>query len=245
MRDKDYNQFSKGCASRIACGFSCRKHGNMSLSYGNEAGVLNNRRDFLDGLGIDYRGLVCAQQEHGNNLEYVSEKNKGSGAFTYTTGITHTDGFVTDVKGLGLAIFTADCLSVFLYDPHKPAIGLVHAGWRSTKGNIVGRAIELMRDKFKTRPAELRAGFGPCIRNCCYKVSGEFKEYFSVGLEERAGQLYLDLAAINKRQLLDSGARQENIFDPGLCTSCNHADFFSWRKEGPASGRIISVIALK
>lgn len=217
----------------------------MSLSYGNSAGVLNNRRDFLDGLGIDYRNLICGQQAHGNNLKYVSEENKGSGALTYATAIADTDGFITDAKGLALAIFTADCLSIFLYDSHKPAIGLVHAGWRSTKGNIIGRTLELMRSKFKTQPAELRAGFGPCIRDCCYEVSGEFKEYFPVGLARRAGRLYLDLAAINKKQLLDSGVRGENIFDPGLCTSCNHADFFSWRKEGPASGRIISVIALK
>jgi len=103
--------------------FSSRYEGNMSLSYGDTRDSLNNRENFLAGLGINYKDLVCAQQVHGNQVLYVTEKDKGKGALDYHTAIADTDALVTDKKNLPLAVFTADCLSVFLYDPSTPAIG--------------------------------------------------------------------------------------------------------------------------
>jgi len=230
----------------VVSAFSVKASGNMSLSYGGStSSALGNRQSFLISLGIDYKDLVCAKQVHGNNVRYVNEADKGRGALAYDASIPDTDGFITDVKGLPLAIFTADCLSVFLYDPQKPAIGLVHAGWRSSRDNIVACAIELMRDKFNTDPSRLTVGFGPRIKGCCYQVSPEFVNHFSWGLAERAGSLYLDLAKANKKQLFDSGVRAENIFDYNYCTSCASEDFFSFRKEGKEAGRMLSVMMLK
>ncbi|MDD2680140.1 MAG: peptidoglycan editing factor PgeF [Candidatus Omnitrophica bacterium] len=230
---------------RLSSAFSRRAYGNMSLSYGNAEGALDNRKNFLSNLNIDYKDLICAKQAHGNNIRYVNAEDKGRGALAYATAIEDTDGFITDLKGLPLAIFTADCLSIFLYDPQRPAISLIHAGWRSSKENIVSRAIKLMQDKFHTRPEQLFAGFGPAIRGCCYEVSAEFKNYFSSGLVERGSRLYLDLAGVNKQQLLDLGLRGENIFDSGFCTCCANSDFFSFRKEGAMSGRMLSVMMLR
>jgi hypothetical protein len=217
----------------------------MSLSYGNTKPALDNRREFLTNLDVNYKDLVCAKQQHGNNVRYAGAESKARGALDYATAIPDTDGLVTDLKGLPLAIFTADCLSVFLYDPQRPAIGLIHAGWRSSKENIISGAIKLMRDKFNTDPQRLFAGFSPRIKGCCYEVSAEFKNYFPFGLVERAGRLYLDLAAVNKNELNRAGVREENIFDADYCTCCANADFFSFRKEGATAGRMLSVMMLK
>lgn len=230
---------------RITCSFSTRACGNMSLSYGNSRGVLDNRRKFLSNLGIDYIALVCAEQVHGTNVRYVNQTDESSGALVYDNSIPNTDGFITDVRNLPLAIFTADCPCVFLYDPRKPAIGLIHAGWRSSKGNILGQAVELMRSKFNSRPEGLIAGFGPSIRSCCYEVSGEFRGYFPSELTEKSGRFYLDLALVNKRQLIASGLKEENISETGLCTHCDSEDFFSFRREGKDTGRSLSVIMIK
>jgi len=245
LAPKILNPLESLSAPRLSSAFSCRTYGNMSLSYGNTKGALDNRKNFLTSLDIDYRDLVCAQQQHGNNVRYVNMENKGRGALDYAAAIPDTDGFITDFKGLPLAIFTADCLSIFLYDPHRPAIGLLHAGWRSSKENIALCAVELMRSKFQTKASELRVGFGPRIGGCCYAVSAEFKNYFSTGLTEKAGRLYLDLAAVNKKQLAGTGVREENIFDSNYCTCCANADFFSFRKEGRASARMLSVAMLR
>jgi len=231
--------------SRVISSFSTRACGNMSLSYGDSRGVLDNRRKFLSSLGIDYLSLVCAKQAHGNSVKYVNEADEGSGALAYENAIPNTDGFITDCRNLPLAIFTADCLPVFLYDPRKPAIGLIHAGWRSLKENIVMRSVELMRSKFNTRPKDLISWFGPAIGGCCYEVSSEFRNYFPSDLSERGGKLYLDLASINKRQLLASGLKKENISEASYCTYCANEEFFSFRKEGKEAGRLISVIMLK
>lgn len=155
------------------------------------------------------------------------------------------DGFITDKKNVPIAVFTADCLSVFLYDPKTPAIGMVHCGWRSTKENIVAKAIKLMQERFNVDPKNLHAGFGSSIRSCCYEVSKEFKDYFPKDLIEKDGKFYLGLAAVNKKQLTDAGLKDENIFPPQVCTFCHNDEFFSYRKEGMDCGRMMSVMMLK
>ncbi len=151
---------------------------------------------------------------------------------------------VTDKKNLPLAVLTADCLSVFLYEPKTPAIGLVHAGWRSTKDNIAAETIKLMQEKFHADPKDLYAAFGPAIRSCCFEVEKEIMDSFPGGLIRRDNRYYLDLARINKNQLLDSGVKDRNIFDCGICTVCRNAEFFSYRKEKSDSGRMMSVMML-
>lgn len=217
----------------------------MSLAYGKTDGSLKNRRDFLRELGIDYRDLVCAGQVHGSRVKFIEEKDKGKGALSADTAIPDTDAFITNRRNLPLAVFTADCLSVFIYDPRKSAIGLAHAGWRSSKENIVSKTVQLMQEKFGSLAQDLEAGFGPLIRQCCYEVGEEFNQHFNAGIIRRNSRYYLDLAGINKKQLLDSGLKEENITDPQICTACRNEEFFSFRKEGVSCGRMMSVMMLK
>ncbi len=163
-------------SSGIVCSYSCRLDGNMSLNYGDTKDSLNNRSDFLSKLGIDYRNLVCAKQAHGGNIEYVTHNDLGRGALTCEAAVDNTDGLITDKRNLPLAIFTADCLSVFLYDTFTPALGLIHAGWRSSKENISAKAVKLMREKFGTDAKRLMVIFGPAMRKCCYRVEENLKE---------------------------------------------------------------------
>jgi len=241
---KNYNPLEGAVGENVACAFSSKAGGNMSLSYGDTSRALENRKSFLSSLGIDYKDLVCAKQVHGNSVRYASEADKGRGALAYSASIPDTDGLITDTRDLPLAIFTADCLSVFLYDPQRPAIGLIHAGWRSSEAGIVACAVKSMQGKFNTDPARLIAGFGPRIKDCCYEVARDFKGKFSLGLAERTGRLYLDLAQVNKEQLTGLGVKEKNIFDSDFCTSCSNEEFFSFRKEGKEAGRMLSVIML-
>lgn len=229
----------------VIAAFSRRQDGNMSLRYGQTRDSLNNRKNFLQKLGIDYRSLVCAQQTHGNRAQCVSRQDIGKGALSYATAIDDTDALVTKEKDLPLAIFTADCLSAFLYDPQAPAVGVVHAGWRSTQGNIIQETIQAMQKHFSTLPEDLRVNFGPSLGQCCYEVKEEFKNFFSFGLRELNGHWYLDLAGINERQAQEAGVKENNITGLPLCTSCANKDFFSFRLEGDLSGRMLSVIMLK
>ena len=228
-----------GCG--LISAFSARGFGNMSLCYGDTSHSLENRRKFLEGIGIDYSRLVCAKQVHGSNIKYAAEDDAGRGALRNDDSLPDTDGLITDKRHLPLAIFTADCLSVFLYDPARPAVGLIHAGRRSSQENIVFKAVQLMKTHFNTHPEELQVGLGPAIRDCCYELAKDIV----AGLVERDNRYYFDLAAVNKDQLLTCGVKDSQIFDCKACTCCENEEFFSYRREGKACGRMISVITLK
>jgi len=217
----------------------------MSLSYGDTSLSLDNRKNFLQAQGIDYRDLVCAKQAHGSNIRYALERDKGCGAESYASAVADTDAFITDRKNLPLAIFTADCLSIFLFDPQTPAIGLVHAGWRGTREFIFAKTLQQMRRQFGTQSQNVEVSFGPLIRGCCYEVGGEFENIFSQGLSKQEERYFLDLAGINRAQAVDMGVETANIRDAGICTACRNEEFFSFRREAGSSGRMISVMMLR
>lgn len=228
----------------LACCFSAKPY-NMSLCHGDTQHSLENRKKFLGLSDIPHQDLVCAKQIHSNNIYKAEDTDKGRGALSYETAICDTDALITGERKLPLGIFTADCLPVFIYEPHVRVAAMVHAGWRSTKKLICQRVIKKMSDEFDADPERLLVGFGPAIRSCCYEVQDEFTRHFSYGLDKKDGKYYLDLARINIKQLLESGVKQDSIYDSGICTACPESAYFSFRRDGAGCGRMISVIMLK
>ena len=161
------------------------------------------------------------------------------GLCLHDTAIVGTDAFITDQLHIPLAVFTADCLSVFLYDPAVPSIGIVHAGWRGTKEGVVTAAIQKMRELFGIDTDYLQVAFGPAIRQCCYEVGEEFNGFFPDEVISRNGKYYFDIAEANKRQVCAAGVKQKYIFDAHFCTACHPDTFFSYRREGKGCGRMI------
>ncbi len=218
----------------------------MSFAHGaNTEYVLSNRKVFLDSLGVNIEHLVCAKQIHDNSVMVIHDGHRGRGALSHETAIADTDAFVTNVSNVALSIFTADCLSIFFFDPVHKAIGIAHAGWKGTRGEVALKTIRVMQSEYKSDASDIVVGFGPAIRSCCYEVGDEFAEYFRKELVRKQGRYFLDIVGANKRQLLSIGVKQESIFDCGICTSCKHVDFFSYRKEKENAGRMISIIMLR
>lgn len=192
--------------------------------------------DFLvDHLGSFVSYVVTIRQVHGNRI-VVADRHTSHGL--------EADGVITRQKGIPLTVRTADCLPVFLFDPGSRAIGLIHAGWKSTRERILVRAVEKMKEEFGVEPVNLKAAFGPVIGSCCYEVGKEFRDYFPEEVTEKEGHFFLDLPLINKRQLLASGVPGDHIFVSNSCTACD-LNYFSYRREGEKAGRMISVIMLK
>jgi polyphenol oxidase len=247
MNDKILEDVSRNvlCSEDLISVFSRRSCGNMSYVYGDTADSSGNRSNFLEPDGINYQDLICAKQTHSSHIYIAGKNDLGKGALSYDSSVEDTDAFITNVKEVPLAIFSADCLPVFLFDPKNKAIGLVHASWRSSQGNITAKTVRLMQDKFKIMPSDLQVYFGPAIRSCCFQVGAEFRDIFPGHLIVRGDNNYLDLTGVNCKQLLDSGVKDINISDSGLCTHCNEKDFFSFRREGEHCGRMISVMMIK
>jgi len=212
----------------VVCANS-RKPQNMSLIHADTRNSLENRRGFLKNLGIDYRDIVCAKQTHSDHIRLVKAEDRGRGALDQGRAFEDTDALVTAARGIPLCIFTADCLPVFLFDPVGGIAGIVHGGWQGTKKKISYKTVIFMREKLGTDPHDLLVGFGPAIRGCCKKED----------------TLNLDLAEMNREQLLESEVNPDNINDSNICTSCRNQEFFSYRREKDGSGRMICVIMLR
>ncbi len=163
-------------------------------------------------------------------------------------GCPDADAFITDHINLPIAIRTADCVPVFIYDPVKSVIGLVHAGWKGSYAQITAKTIKKMQRDFGSQGKDLKAAIGPSIRSCCYQVTEEFKTYFPKDMSMRAGQLYVDVVNANRRQIMSVGVSEANIIDSGVCTMCSRVngkfEYFSFRRDADKAGRMISVMML-
>lgn len=146
------------------------------------------------------------------------------------------DALVTSGSGLSLAVAVADCVPVALVSPDE--VGMVHSGWRGTLSGISGNAVREMY----SAPESVAAYIGPCIRGCCYEVSGEiagsFEERFGAGVAEGR---YLSLPEAIRRDLEETGVGE--VHDLGLCTGCRPDLFYSHRKQKPATGRNLAAVA--
>ena len=204
-------------------------------------GLLSEQQQKLLSLscGISDKQLRNIKQVHGRRVVFLS----GKSCFTPKRQ-RKADGVLTGAANVPLTVRTADCLSIFIYDKKHQVIGLIHAGWKGTRKNIIIRALELMKTKWETNPKDLLVAFGPSIKECCYQVGKEFLKIFPEEIRSKKDGLYLNLPLVNKRQLLKAGVAAKNIFDCDICTFCNPR-CFSYRKEGVKAGRMISVMMLK
>jgi purine-nucleoside/S-methyl-5'-thioadenosine phosphorylase / adenosine deaminase len=148
------------------------------------------------------------------------------------------DALVTARTGVPVSVRTADCYPILLADGRNCAVAAVHAGWRGTAAQIVIRALEEMHRLCGTEAVDVYAAIGPGIGECCYEVGVDVAR--QVG-QEQAGRI--DLAAINRRQLLDAGVAEHRIDVLGGCTKCDAHLFHSYRRDQLAAGRMVSYIA--
>lgn len=165
-------------------------------------------------VGVESMPFITAEQVHGNAIGVVDEQAS-------TSCLPAADGLVTNNRGLCLGIYVADCCAVFLVDPVKRAIGLVHSGRKGTELGIVVQALQEMSRCFGTEPADVIAQLSPCIRPPHYEV---------------------DFAAEIARQCHGAGAT--NVTDAGICTACDLNRYYSYRAEKGRTGRMLALLAL-
>jgi polyphenol oxidase len=233
--------------------------------------VVENRRRFQSALGASDLNLVTLKQFHSDVIHLIDSASADScKGLPPVAGDTS----LTNLPGLLLAVQTADCVPILLVDPKNRAVAAIHAGWRGTLTRIAAKAAGQMQMRFGSRPADLLAALGPAIGGCCYEVGVEVAtqflsqfadapdwfDEFRTGDEPNPIQwlnmappghqpppknVFLDLRKSNRAQLLELGLHSQNIFTSDLCTACSPDLLFSYRKQGPQSGRLISVIGIR
>lgn len=205
------------------------------------------RLELAASLGLPAAGFVFPRQTHSDHVA-VAESVTGQ------ADIPDTDALVTNVRGVCVCVQTADCVPVLLFDPEQRAVAAIHAGWRGTVSKIVSKTVEVMRQRFQTKPENLIAGIGPSISGPNYEVSAEVVDRFQTAFaetgglfqpSEKPGHAYLDLWQANRQLLLEAGVGAGQIEVMGACSYSGDRDFYSARRDGTATGRMVSGIMLR
>lgn len=222
---------------------------NFGLTTGDDTQtVLKNREKFFETLGLSPESVVYAQQTHSDHIVNVDEKVIHSFSPNSPRYIPDTDALITCMKNVPLAILTADCLPIFLFDRATPVIGLVHAGWRGTKSHIADKTMQAMKKNFDSKPENMCAWISAGINVCCYQVGEDIRQDFSQEygkyIEAVKGDK-LNLVEINRFQLQNAGIPESSIFSTPYCTSHDNELFYSYRRNGKKSGRMASAFMLK
>ena len=187
--------------------------------------------------------IVVPRQTHTTNVRVITD-------IPAPEELQDVDAVVTHLKDFCLCISTADCVPVLLYDKEKQVIAAIHAGWRGTVGRIVEKTLEVMKSQYGSEGKNIIACIGPSISLDSFEVGDEVYAAFEEAgfdmtrIARRYKKWHLDLWEANRMQLLANGVLPEHIEVAGICTFQRHEDFFSARRLGIKSGRILSGIVM-
>ena len=209
---------------------------NTSFSVGDSAeNVAENRRRFLDALGVPSDRLAIPQQRHTAVIRNV----KAEGTYEQCDALT------TTVPNVFLSVSIADCAPVFLFDAMKKIVACVHAGWRGTEQRILQKTIRTMLQEFGSKPGDVSAFIGPSAGQCCYEVGEDVAQRFDAEfVSRRNGKFYLDIKKANEEQLRNAVVPGTNIEVHEDCTICRTELYHSYRRDGDKSGRMMAIIGL-
>ena len=240
---------SKGCYSEM----------NLSYTRGDiKESVDENYMRIADilGHGRTLDVFVSTFQTHTTNVKVITESDRGKGP-AKSRDYTDIDGLITNVPGIILSTFHADCPPVYFVDPVHKAIGLSHSGWKGTKGEISGVTIDKMKENYGTDPSDLICAVGPSICGDCYEigedVATEFSENYTqeelldnkILVKYPKGKYRLYLWNAIKLTLLKKGVKEENIVITDICTKCNPELLFSHRVHHEDRGNLAAFLSIK
>lgn len=245
-----------GFSTRLG-GVSQGDVGSMNLSFGRESSrepVEENHRRLARAIGYEPEQMVFSWQTHTTNIKVVTEEHRGMG-FTRERDYHDVDGLVTNVPGVILVTFYADCVPLLLADPVHRAIGSAHSGWRGTVANMGGAVLRAMEKAYGTKPEEVLAVIGPSICQDCYEVSKDVIEQFQSAYPQRLhtalfyekpnGKYQLNLWEACRQNFLRAGVPERQISLPDICTCCNPKLLYSHRASQGRRGNLAAVMGIR
>jgi YfiH family protein len=216
--------------------FSSQNLGNIQND--NPKHVELNRLNFFNKIDVDPSQVAIPGQIHSTNVELVTSAGLKK----------NTDALITNQVNLYLAIQTADCFPLFLYEPESQIIGIIHAGWRGALNGIVGKTLNLMKNKFGSNPEKILVSVGPGLQKECFEIREDvfsrFPNSFCLTHPE-PDKRYLDLQKYIKETLVISGIRRQNIEINTNCTKCLKQLYYSFRRDGGKSGRMMGILGIR
>ena len=232
-----YSEILFGFSTKIGPNSHSPFYFNLSYSVGEEKQIVDqNRKIFFEEIGLN-TGIVSYQKQVHEDLIRVVNDSGNCG---------ESDALITTSKNLGLAISSADCPAIFIYDPVKKVIAAVHSGWRGTEKKILQKTLIKLKNEFNSIASDLVCYIGPSISKNNYEVGNDvaekFKEEFVVKKENK---FFLNVAGANYKMLISEGVKEVNIQQSNLCSFEYKNVLHSYRRDGQRSGRAVGVIAMR
>jgi YfiH family protein len=235
-------------------GVFCR-HGGVSpapwasLNQGGTVGdprpnVIENRRRIFEAINRPVESLFDVWLVHSNTVLCTDKPRP------LDSPHVQADAIITDRPEITLFMRYADCVPIFLYDPKKAVISMIHAGWRGTVNKICAETVKTMVAQYGCNPADILAGIGPSIGPDHFEIGQDvieivkqsFKSDADKLLMHSAGKNVLDLWATNALVLNQAGVNEIEISE--ICTACHTEDWFSHRGDHGKTGRFGALLAL-
>ena len=248
-----YNEIAHFCTSRHG-GVSVGNYASLNLSpfSGDEpAHQLENLQLLCQKLGIESSNLFFPFQTHGTEIRVIDRSFLQLSTDEKTQYLNGVDALITQLPHVCIAVSTADCVPLIFFDTQEKVLAVAHAGWRGTCARIAEKTVLAMAEEFGCNATDIIVSIGPSISANAYEVGNEvLKNFESAGFDnekifaERNGSVYLDLWEANRQSLLNAGIQPEHIEIAGICTYTEYERFFSARRLGIKSGRMLSGIML-
>ena len=242
-------------------GYSQGRYGtfNVNLYCGDDAEAIQKNRQLLcQSLAIQPDRLLMPHQVHGVEVRRVTQDFFDLSASEQQEVLEGVDALMTDIKEVCIGVSTADCIPLIIYDPEHSAASVIHAGWRGTVSRIVRHTVQAMVETYGSDVSRLKAVIGPGISLQSFEVGDEVYTQFAEaafpmesissimpamngGTQEK---WHIDLWACNRLQLIEAGLSSEQIQVAGICTYEHYEDYFSARRLGINSGRILTAVVI-
>jgi len=188
--------------------------------------------------------ILAPKQVHGDSVHIIRTEKDISKLMDSNI---NADGLITSLPNIALAVITADCLPVFLFEPKKKVVGVFHAGWRSTVEKIVIKGVRIMEESFGVRAGDIFALLGPSIGPCCFEIGEDVKEKIAASgigkalLPSSNKKYFFDLSSANRFELISAGC--ERILLGNMCTKCKKDLFYSYRGD-EKERRMVNIIGI-
>lgn len=232
------------------------ENGLFSLNLGYNRGdeiekVTENYRIIGEKLGMDTLNAGFTKQVHSAKVKLVTKDNT---RHPHEPDGVDCDAVVTNVAGIPIFCFTADCVPVLLHDAKNHVAAAIHCGWRSSVADILKNTVDEM-EKLGAVAENIHAAIGPAIDKCCFETDEDVIQALHEYLGDKATNFYtfdetrkkymVDLKSANRERLISLGLLAENIAVSDECTMCLHEKYWSHRKtKGVDRGSQCAVIVL-
>lgn len=241
----------KHCFTTRCGGVSENEYKSLNLRMNcddKKENILKNYKIICDEIDVNFENLVFSNQVHCDTIYTVGKEDMGNG-ITKPQKFDGADGLITNVPGVPLIVFAADCVPVFFLDKKKRVIALVHSGWKGTVAGISEKCVRKMEAEFGSVPEDILVAIGPSIGVCHFEVGDEvaaiFREKFGESVLEKHDKYHVNMQKAIKNGLVQNGIFPGNIINANICTYCNSDLLFSHRKTNGKRGVLAAIMELR